>query len=60
MKTRKVVIYKYQVTSFGIGFEGEPLRGCVTYLNFRDNGNTKFRNHEIFFYILWHNIFNVA
>ena len=25
-----LVIYKNQATSFGIGFEGEPIRGCVT------------------------------
>jgi len=27
---RNTVIYKNQVTSLGTGFEGEPIRECVT------------------------------
>ena len=34
-----LVICKDQVSSLRIGFEGEPLRGCVNYLDFRDNRN---------------------
>jgi len=30
------------VTSPGIGFGGEPIRSCVTYLSFRDNRKIEF------------------
>ncbi|MGD9115145.1 MAG: hypothetical protein PVI77_22495, partial [Desulfobacterales bacterium] len=43
-----LIVYKNQVTSPGEGFEGEPLRGCVTHLSFRDNRIVLFRKKRIF------------